>query len=274
MKHDRERLREALDELADVGDIIELAGGRWLAAFTRQVALGTETDDRLVVGGVPTSLLPTEQRGLLVHRGALRVTRGDAFGSALSLVDETLESWLGDSPADLEQWARSLLAQELDSYSPEEGARFRVYVPALARQREPQGFRWREQLGQLDGRFFADRELAFGVRQSRIVEIRDGRIIASGVPSLGGGDRRRLLYALDALARNPTRITVRTASSLSLVLQSEVPRAERRVFAALGELSVPEEKYYPRTWTFRIEHKRTILARLSALRVDLTHETK
>ena len=64
-------------------------------------------------------------------------------------------------------------------------------------------------------------------------------------------DLRRLMYGLDLLAEKS--VTVKGISGLaerSFVLKSILPQAEQRLFAAMGQLAVPEGKYYPQTWTF------------------------
>jgi hypothetical protein len=268
----RSRLRDALDELADAGDLLELAGGRWLGASCREVGLGTNTDDRLVVGGLPTTILPINLRALLSHNGAFRATRGAALGTALGLRSEPLTSWLGGVEEELVPWGRSLVSIELEPYAaPPDGVRFRVYAPAQSKARAPQGFRWRDQLKELTGVFFAYRELAFGMSEPRIIELKHGRVMATALPSLAAGDARRLMYALDAIAANPTSVHVRSGKHLEVVLRSEVPRSEQRLFAALGQLT-EMDKYYPRTWTFRAEHAQNVLPRLALLRVSIDSE--
>lgn len=268
----RARLRESLDVLAEVGDVVELANGWWVPAGSRQILLANETDDRLIVGGVPTSLLPSEHRAILSHRGQFRTTRGSALADAYGLAAEPLDAWVGRAPSDLESWGRQTLAASLEAYTePSEGVRFRFYVPRRAG--EPQGFRWRDSpKGLVEGRYFAFRELPFGLRQPRIVEVKQGRIHATRPLGLAPGDARRLQYAVDAIAQMPVTVSLRRSARFQVTLQSEVPRAEQRLFAALGELTFPDEKYYPRTWTFPIEHADRVLQRLAALRVELRRQ--
>lgn len=268
----RARLRESLDVLADVGDVLELANGWWLPAGSRQILLANETDDRLIVGGVPTSLLSSEHRALLSHRGQFRTTRGAAFANTFGLVTEPLEAWIGRTPTDLETWGRQTLDASLEPYTePSDGVRFRFYVPRRAG--EPQGFRWRDSPKGLGGRYFAFRELPFGLRQPRIVEVKQDRVCATRPLNLAPGDARRLQYAVDAIAQMPVMITLRRSGRFQVTLHSEVPRAEQRLFAALGELTFPDERYYPRKWSFPIEHADHVLQRLAALRVDLRHQS-
>ena len=77
------------------------------------------------------------------------------------------------------------------------------------------------------------------------------------------------MYGLDAAAGNPVQIeTEFTTKEFVVILRSEIPRAERRFFAALGTLSVPPEKYYPRTWRFPAQYTAEVTKRLSALKVE------
>src|SRR5262249_34866678 len=157
---------------------------------------------------------------------------------------EPLDSWVGPAPTDLESWGRQMLTASVEPYTePSEGVRFRLYVPR--RVGEPQGFRWRDSSKGLDGRYFAFRDLPFGLRQPRIVEVKQHRICATRPLALALGDARRLQYAVDAIARMPVTVSLKRSSTFQVTLRSEIPRAEQRLFAALGELAFPDEGYYP-----------------------------
>jgi hypothetical protein len=56
---------------------------------------------------------------------------------------------------------------------------------------------------------------------------------------------------MDAVAGNPVRFKLIQEKSLyTLVVTSEVPTGECRLFQALGQLNVPTNSYYPRMWIF------------------------
>jgi hypothetical protein len=78
------------------------------------------------------------------------------------------------------------------------------------------------------------------------------------------------MYALDAIARNCTRGRW-TASGAGgrLVLNSVLPHAENRIFAALGYLFADPDKVYEQQWTFT-SHGAHILGLLSALSIQVT----
>jgi hypothetical protein len=196
---------------------------------------------------------------------------GDAVTLALDLPSEGYESWVGAAPQDLRAWTRSVLEGPYEPFTEENDSRqFSFYTPKEARAGALQAKRWRDRPDKLSGRFLARRDLAFGPRQYRAAEVVDGRLTRVMLPRLGDGDLRRLMYGLDALAGNPVLVEVeQTSKGLVVILGSEVPRPERRLFAALGTLSVPPEKYYPRTWLFPTEYAAQITHRLSELEVSL-----
>jgi hypothetical protein len=271
----RARLRSSLEELADAGDVVALANGRWLPAPTREVHLGTKDNARLLVGGLPTSLLPQELTAIVRHHGPFRRTNGDRLAKALSLLSETLDSWVGVCPSDLEAWTQAALEGEYEGFTEaNDGREFILYAPQSARPGVPQVRRWVQSKERLSGRFLGQRDLPFGMRQYRAVEVVNGKIVRLASLRLGTGELRRLRYGLDAIARNPVLVEHETrGTELVVVLRSEVPRPERRFFAALGQLSVPSDKYYPRTWRFPLEYSAEILKRLTALNVRLANRS-
>lgn len=266
----RERLHIALEELSNAGDLVSLPEGNWLPAPTREVLLETGTNERLLVGGLPTGVLTTELKGLIYHHGPYRRVRGPALGEALGLAKESLRSWTKSPLENLETWATELLNIKLSPYSePNEGLPIRVYAPELAKDGYFQAKRWTDCPGSISGRYLAARQRVFGIHEYRIVELKEGAIVAMD-DSLAPGDGRRLMYALDARAGRPVEIRVGSKDeSLSVTLHNELPRSEQRLFGALGSLEVPDEGYYPRTWWFAEYYRDLILSRLQTLRVRI-----
>jgi hypothetical protein len=271
----RARFRGVLDELADAGDLVSLANGRWLPAPLHAVQLGTGDDARLLIGGFPSSLVPESLRRLIRHHGTFRRVIGDQFERELELQQEPFESWVGEVPEDLLAWTNSVMDGTYEGFrEANDGSKFLLYVPALAGRGALQTKRWVTTPEKLTGRYLGRRELAFGIRQYRTVEVVNGRVVSVALPQLGCGDLRRLMYGLDVVAGNPVQIeTELTAKEFVVVLRSEIPRAERRFFAALGTLSVPPENYYPRTWRFPVQYTAEVKRRLSALKVDFAVKT-
>jgi hypothetical protein len=269
----REHLHEALEELSNAGDLVSLPEGRWLPAPTREVLLESSSNERLLVGGLPTGVLPAELKKSIANHGPYRRVRGSMLGDALQLPKESVESWAGSVPEELESWAVKILSVKLVPYVEQrEGTRIRVYAPELARDRSPQAKRWFDQPAGISGRYLAIRERVFGLREYRIVELQNGAVVGSNA-SLSPGDGRRLMYALDGRAGKPIEVQTRTKNgSISVLLRSELPRSEQRLFGALGVLEVPKESYYPRTWWFAERYRGIVLSKLQALRVKIIED--
>ena len=159
----RARIKESLEELADSGDLVELANGRWLPAPTRQVRLDTVDDTRLLVGGLPTSLLPSELKAKLEHSGVFRRTKGDFLAKELGLPSEDRASWMGEAPADLRTWTREALEGKYEAYR-DGGRQFYVYAPEVFPSTTPQARRWVERLDKLSGKYLCWQDLPLGWR--------------------------------------------------------------------------------------------------------------
>lgn len=262
----RGKLKEALQELSECGDLVEMSTGQWLPAPTREVRLGTGDDMRLLVGGFPTSLLPAERAAQIEHLGPYRRVKGDVLSKEFELPQQSLEAWMGHAPSDLLEWTQSVLEGSYERHRPT-GRSIEVYAPKLSSVSTPQMFRWVDRTDKLSGIYLSREELPFGGKRHYAVKIAKGQII--GIRTMPPFDVRRLLYGLDLLAEKA--VTVEEISRLadtSFVLKSVLPQAEQRLFAALGQLSVPEDKYYPQTWTFHQEHAVEIKKRLARLGVS------
>lgn len=264
----RPRIKESLQELADAGDLAELANGRWLPAPTREVRLDTVGDTRLLVGGLPTSLLPSELKARLEHSGVFRRTKGEYIAKELSLPSEDRTSWMGEAPTDLEAWTRDAFEGRYEAYR-DEGSQFHIYAPELSPPATPQARRWVDRPDKLAGRYLSRLDLPFGLRRHYAAEIVGGKVIR--FMNLANLDGRRLMYGLDARAGKGVSVEENSRhEEVSFILRSELPRPERRYFAALGKLTVTEDSYYPRTWAFRSEYAADVRVRLAALGIRLS----
>lgn len=262
----RARLKEALGELSECGDLAELSGGQWVPAPAREVLLGTADDMRLLVGGLPTSLLSVEQASQIEHTGPYRKLKGDALSRELDLVPQSLDAWTGHVPDDLREWTRSALRGNYERYRPT-GRSIDVYAPELSPASTPQAFRWVERTDKLDGAHLSREELPFGGRRYLAAQIAKGEI--SGIRTMPPTDFRRLMYGLDLLAAKPVTVEEIPGSlETSFILKSELPQPEQRLFGALGRLVVSEGKYYPRNWTFHHDHAVELKKRLAQLGVS------
>ncbi len=262
----RARLKEALGELSDCGDLAELSGGQWVPAPTREVLLGTADDMRLLVGGFPTSLLSVEQASQIEHTGPYRKLKGDTLSRELDLAPQSLDAWTGHVPEDLREWTQSALQGNYERHRPT-GRSIDVYAPELSPCSTPQAFRWVERTDKLEGAYLSREELPFGGRRYLAVQIAKGQI--RGIRTMPATDFRRLMYGLDLLAAKPVAVEEIPGSlETSFILKSELPQPEQRLFGALGRLVVSDGKYYPRTWMFHHDHAVEIKKRLAQLGVS------
>ena len=267
----RPRIKESLEELSEAGDLAELANGRWLPAPTRQVPLETTDDTRLIVGGLPTSLLPSRLTLGLEHHGPFRETKGGYLAQELSLPTEDRASWMGMAPDSLEEWTRKAFEGKYESWRGQDG-QLSIYAPELFSSATPQLFRWVERPDKLSGRYLSRQTLSFGLTRQHVVEIVSGKL--TQFMTLPGEDPRRLMYGLDILAGKSVGVQEsENQAALEIILKSELPKPERRFFAALGRLTVPEDKYYPRIWRFPRVYAPEVRSRLTALGIRLYSRT-
>jgi hypothetical protein len=268
----RGNLKEALEELSECGDLVEMSNGQWLPAPTREVRLGTADDMRLLVGGFPTSLLSAEYAAQIEHNGPYRRVRGEALSKELDLPQQSLEAWMGQVPEDLPEWTQSTLQGNYERHR-STGRSIEIYAPELSPASKPQALRWVERTDKLSGTYLSREELPFGGKRHYAVKIAKGQI--RGIRIMPPIDLRRLMYGLDLLAEKSVRVEeIARGTETSFILKSELPQAEQRFFAGLGQLAVPEGKYYPRIWKFHQEHAVEIKKRLAALGVSTSVRTQ
>jgi hypothetical protein len=262
----RGNLKEALKELSECGDLVEMSSGQWLPAPTREVRLETADDMRLLVGGFPTSLLSAEHAAQIEHTGPYRRVKGDTLATELDLPQQALKAWMGHAPENVREWTQSALQGNYERYRPT-GRSIEIYAPELSAASKPQALRWVDRIDKLAGTYLSREELPFGGKRHYAVKVTKGQI--SGIRAMQPIDLRRLMYGLDLLAEKSVTVEeVHSPAGTSFILKSELPQAEQRLFAALGHLAVPEDKYYPRTWKFHREHAVEIKRRLATLGVS------
>ena len=262
----RTELRAALSALADSGDLVELSGGNWAPGVPRLV----ELPDRLgylVVGGVPSSLLPLEASAITFH-GPHRHLVTPPPELRATLPTEDLRSWARMPDMPLQQWAReSLESLERHSYSPTHSDVFEFYLPSASRLGAPQLFRWFESAGAHTGALLARRRRSYGAREYRLVDVHSGRIASSC--DLHDFDVSRMMYAFDMTAHNPVRARpLRVAGRTEWLFTSDLPRAEQRTFAAFGTLAIVAERRFERRWTF-LRHEALALDMMRSLGIAI-----
>ncbi|MCC6648410.1 MAG: hypothetical protein IT374_22920 [Polyangiaceae bacterium] len=269
----RAELRDALSALYDAGDLLELNGGYWAPATARFVEL-PERVGYLLVAGAPSAVFPMDPEIIRYH-GPFRHLAEVPPELASALPLEDLSSW-ARMPSDqlsLGDWARDALTSlERQPYTPTNSDAFEFYSPKSAKHGTPQWKRWSESSGGATGRLLARRRRLYGAREYRLVDARAGQI--AGACDLHGIDVRRLMYALDLEAANPVRAYSRRVSGgTEWSLTTELPRAEQRVFAALGTLAIPDDRPFERRWTFA-RHEELARDKLRSLGIALGQQTR
>lgn len=262
--------RQFLDELAEQGDLLPLAGGRWLPTPLRLVPITSEL--YLLAGSVPSSLLAALVLENLHLHSSFRQVKADIIQSCSTFdgLDglwqfQALENWLGAPAvplADLLQQFQKWDLQDVASQSSPLDSE--AYVPSL---NQPQVLRWRS-LYQVDrdGRYLLRCRNLWGQHFYTIAEIGHHRLKRQS-QVLESFDIRRLCYALDSEADAPTTATWDRKWG-TLTLHSELPARERKRLATLGTLQKNRTgHYYPRIWHISPQHEQKIQDILSSLHV-------
>ncbi len=263
----RAELREALGQLSDSGDLVELSGGRWTPAATRTVQLHTSAN-YLLVGGVPLSTLPIALRDVRHHGPYRHVSQVDGLKELCP--QERYVDWARLPDRSLQEWSRELLESvALSPYVPTSQDPYEFYLPDKARKRTPQFKRWVRDPGSIKGQILVRRTRLYAAREYRIVELNAGKITRSA--EIQKSDARRLMYALDAEAGNPVlcRYITHKGDTNEIVLTSELPRPEQRVFAAFGVLEIPSDRRFERRWHFCQPHD-LALTLLRSLNIEIS----
>ena len=268
--HMRDVLKQTLAELEVIGDVASLPRGYWLPTPLRYIPLRASRR-WLLLGGCPTRVLPPDLRRRLEWNDVARFLRGDPTEIGDELSRDTLKNWTRVPAMDLVAWgARVTRSSQLQPFEDPE-IEFEYYAPEMVHQ-QLQFNRWTSNASRLaDGRHLARRKYRHGTTSFSIVQLDSGRVIASGPPQLDEGDIRRLLYALDALAAVPVSVEIEHShEDRVFVLRNELPRAEIRLFTALGQL-LPSvgDQYYPRRWKIPLPYAWEAIRALRVLDIQI-----
>jgi hypothetical protein len=260
--------RQALDELAEQGDLLSLPQGRWLSAPLRLVPITAEL--YLLVGGLPCSLLASKVLQKLRLHGSFRQIEAEVIQTCTPFDGhdehwqfQTLESWLGAPAPTLEQLYRKFQEQERELQPITVPHQFEAYVASL---NNPQRLRWTSlERASKNGLYLLRSQTRWGQTRYSVGVIEDHQI--KRVSSfLEAWDIRRLCYALDAAAQTPTSVTW-DRSQGRLTLRSELPARERKRLATLGTLQKNRGNYYPRIWHIDRRHEQEVQKLLADLAV-------
>jgi len=240
--------REILENLAEQGDLFELSGGRWLPAPLRFIPITPM--HHLLVGGMPTRLLPSVLLRALSFHGSFRYVESSVNSPLLQDTQipirwQSLESWLGPAQA-LEELVRYFDEQELLTVSHQHvtDTSLEAYDTAM---NTSQYSRWQSLDRVKDGRYLLRSSTPWGKSHYTIGSI-SNRQLPQQSAELRQTDIRRLCYALDKRAGKPTKARWNQRRDL-LILHSELPGRERKFLSTIGTLiENTDGNYYPRQW--------------------------
>jgi hypothetical protein len=241
--------RAILEDLNTLGDVDTIGAGYWLPTPLRFVV----TKDKhwsIVIGGNPTFLLDSELRNCVTWSHASRLVQGVATERFDGVRVQDINEWAGIPDTDLDEWTRETIEKLNQCPFEESSESFEAYAPNVSKGTDFQYKRWKVVSSKLpDGRYLA-KQIVGPMSHYAIVIVGGGDIKSSAAisPRI---DSRRLRYGMDRTAGNSVRFKLSKEGSIyRLLVTSEVPKGEYRLFHALGTLSVPTTSYYPRIWSF------------------------
>ncbi len=259
-----------LAELASLGDLSDMPGGRWLPTPLRRVRLSA-SDRWLLIGGAPTCHIPEALRQHIVQSGcARRIAYGDVTDALIaSLPQQSEVEWSLRPDAPLDRWTADMFAAASLTNVTVDSSRIEVYLPRKS-PTAPQYFRWHSLPRTLKGPHLIRTRTVYDGYHYNIAEVADGAVRAVGSLS-AGCDVRRLCYGIDLQSSAPTTVRVSSWPDVTrITLHSELPQAEQRMFSALGQIQQGQPNaYYPRRWAMSGDDVRTALDALQKLGIDI-----
>jgi len=274
----RQLLREALDELEATGCAVHLGDGRWQPGCAYLVSVPHTTGEHLLIGGLPTGMIPLALRKGIVPKGALRRVSLTAalqtwFLDDLQVPVMPWNTWLNHPAGSLENWGMTILREPLQDYQPEDGrGAFEIYFP-LSDQAH-QFFRWQplqHPCSIPDGVYLARRSRVYGAKEYKLIQLTRGGITKVGQILLGD-EHRRLMYFLDYLGKKQTvvRIAADPPHSFRVLVGSELPISEGRLLRALGRLEAnPDGSRFPQRWIVPENNADLVRSALRALHITI-----
>lgn len=273
---DERHLAGTIEQLVMLGAIARLPHGFFLPAPLRWVQLAGRGAWALI-GGIPTRLLPHGLSATLVYDQLLRVTDTNPGEQSLLLPVQSFESWIGKPREPLERWTKTLIEQLMErtgavTQRAIAEAEYEIYMPDLVPSAY-QHWRW-QAAGELTPSTvrLARTTSRFGYRQWGLLSSDNRGQYGFASLEYGQIDPRRLMYGFDALAKQPTSVTIEPDNQGESVLSlgSELPEAERRFLHAIGNVRSPnQDNYYPRVWTFSSTFEQDVRKMLKSLHIEI-----
>lgn len=269
-------LRDTLLELELIGDVAPLQGGYWLPSPLRFVPL-LNVNRWLIVGGVPSYLIPTPARDKLEFSGAARLLASDPSSLGLPPYTQSLEEWCRRPSESIDTWTSNLIQNKKLSPFEDSDQKLEFYAPGIRKvpssTENLQYFRWTNQIRLLpDERYLSQYKSSFGPIFYSVAQIQNKQVVATAPIELSDGGVRRLMYGLDLIAGHSVTVKVNPSKKDKLIytLNNELPGPENRIFFTLGLLQDnPTGKYYPRSWEIKKSFKAEADAALIGLGVKL-----
>ncbi|MEN8218826.1 MAG: hypothetical protein ABFS56_21120 [Pseudomonadota bacterium] len=270
-------IRRVLEQLKQVGDVVELGDGYWLPTPLRLIRL--PNCQILLIGGVDTKSLITRFGDIVQPMGFVRCVKPtvDTKYFIKAGIDwQHFEDWVGETEkTDIGTWTRNLLDEARKRLKPSGSdlTDFEVYMPCLS-QTNLQYYRWKsaQELNQVP------KDIVLCRFKQTFVTYCLGRLTGEKSVRLHRESEigqeieiRKLLYGLDALYQNPTYATFEQANDKQgkLIFRSWLPATPRRLLLALGhEVS----SRLPLIYEFSTDFKKDIFSKIQKLGIKIIEE--
>lgn len=210
---------DILDSLNDLGDMVRVEGGRWLAAPAHLVRVGNGLV--VLLGGGPIEALPPEVAESAKVVGRARLVEEKACIGWTDVWD--VDEWIGIAGESLDEWSFRVLAD----------ARMRL-TEAPEELGDASAYLHRKWIGLADLPMSLEGLFLCRVRVAQSFSYFLGELIKGSLRRLSNvssQDARRLRFYFDTQSGNPTKVIV-TSSSQGIIkcqLSRHLPGREGRV---------------------------------------------
>jgi hypothetical protein len=249
-----------LAAMAELGDVVNIGGGLWLAAPLRFIA-SSNTEDLILVGGIPRESVESDTGCPLSLAGASRFILSPDAGNRKSLAAsvQPIDAWLGPVEP-IAAWTESVLAAHRQRLSaPEEisADQLEIYAPDIARQQRGSGF-WlpiSRIARALPGPRLCRPLQAFARAWARphylgLFDYKGGALVLRQSALVEYDISRRLQFGFDQLLSTSRNVPVAVAAkTCTLDLRFGLPTPEARVLS-LGWQRRPVRPQTRHSWTF------------------------
>lgn len=233
-----------LESLAELGDMVRLEGGRWLAAPAHLVRV--EDGLAILLGGGPLETLPQEVAGSARVAGRVRLVEQRTCDGWADLWE--MDDWIGISAESLEEWSIRLL----------DGARMRL-AEAPNEMGDASAYLRRQWVRLADLPKDTTELILCRVRVAQTPSYFVGELIRGRLrrlSAISSQDARRLRFHFDVKSGSPIKVVVHYSSQgiIKLQLGFPLPKREARVLHLGWQVSAPEnERSFGVHYEFPIE---------------------